>query len=47
MRYGTGDVVETANIVEACEERLKDPEIAFVHIRSATNNCYYCRAEWA
>ena len=47
IQYGTGDVVETKDIVDACEERLDNPEIAFVHIRSASNNCFYCRVERA
>lgn len=45
IRYGTGDVIETRDIVEACEERFADPEIEFIHVRSATNNCFYCRVE--
>ncbi len=45
IRYGTGDVVETHDIVDACEERFEDPEIEFIHVRSASNNCFYCRVE--
>ncbi|MEX3011321.1 DUF1203 domain-containing protein [Hoeflea sp. TYP-13] len=47
IRYGTGDVVETEDIIEACEARFEDPEIAFIHVRSASNNCFYCRVERA
>lgn len=43
--YGTGAVVETARIEARCRELFGRPELAFIHIRSASNNCFLCRAE--
>ncbi len=45
--YGTGQVVPTTDITDALAERLARPEVAFVHVRSAANNCYQCRVERA
>ncbi|WP_120500514.1 DUF1203 domain-containing protein [Roseovarius sp. EL26] len=45
--YGTGHVVETPNIARYAQELLENPEIAFVDVRSAANNCYQCRIERA
>lgn len=43
--YGTGSVVATPRIIEACAELLARAEVAFVHIRSASNNCFHVRVE--
>jgi hypothetical protein len=43
--YGTGGVVETARIAARAAELLADPGIAFVHVRSARNNCFQCRVD--
>jgi hypothetical protein len=43
--YGTGAVVETAGLREAAEALLARCDVAYVHVRSATNNCYQCRIE--
>ncbi len=43
IEYGTGRVVPTEDIPAYAAELLQRPEIAFVDIRSATNNCYKCR----
>lgn len=43
--YGTGAVVATATIPTEAETRLNDPRVAYVHIRSARNNCYQLRIE--
>ncbi|MCB1361800.1 MAG: DUF1203 domain-containing protein [Rhodobacter sp.] len=43
--YGTGAVTPTARIVERCACLLDREEIAFLHIRSATNNCFHVRVE--
>lgn len=43
--YGTGRVVETANLEQALSEVLENPAVAYVHMRSATNSCYQCRVE--
>ncbi|MGR3492531.1 MAG: DUF1203 domain-containing protein [Shimia sp.] len=41
--YGTGQVIARAEIQTRAAELLRRPEIAFVDIRSAANNCYQCR----
>lgn len=43
--YGTGGVVATASIGSRAEELLKDENIAFVHVRSARNNCFQRRID--
>ncbi len=43
--YGTGAVVPTASIPTEAEARLADRRIAYIHIRSARNNCYQLRVE--
>ncbi|MBU3029875.1 DUF1203 domain-containing protein [Paracoccus marinaquae] len=43
--YGTGSVIPTAAIAARCEDLFARPEIAFIHIRSASNNCFQCRVE--
>jgi hypothetical protein len=45
--YGTGQVVATADIPAEAERRLADPRVAYVHVRSARNNCYQCRIDRA
>lgn len=43
--YGTGAVVPTARITAEAQVRLDDPRVAYVHVRSARNNCYQCRID--
>jgi hypothetical protein len=43
--YGTGGVVETARIRARAAEVLALPGVAFVHVRSARNNCFQVRIE--
>ncbi len=43
--YGTGGVVPTPRIPMRAEELLADPQIAYVHVRSARNNCFQVRIE--
>lgn len=43
--YGTGAVTPTEQIIARCTELLSRPDVAFVHIRSAQNNCFHCRVE--
>ena len=43
--YGTGAVTATADIPAYAETLLQRPEIAYVHVRSARNNCYQCRID--
>ncbi|SIS79254.1 DUF1203 domain-containing protein [Paracoccus saliphilus] len=43
--YGTGAVTPTGEIEDRCKELFARDEIAFIHIRSASNNCFHCRVE--
>ena len=43
--YGTGRVVPVTDVADAAADILARPEIAYVHVRSASNNCYQCRIE--
>ena len=43
--YGTGAVVAQAALSGQIARILSSPRVAFVHIRSARNNCYQARAE--
>ncbi len=43
--YGTGGVVATEAIPERAEVLLADPRVAYLHVRSARNNCYQCRID--
>lgn len=45
--YGTGAVVPTGDITCYAERLLKDRRVAFVHVRSARNNCFQCRIDRA
>jgi hypothetical protein len=45
--YGTGGVVPTPGIAARAEELLADPRVAYVHVRSARNNCYQVRIDRA
>lgn len=43
--YGTGAVSATADIPTYAATLLERPEIAYVHVRSARNNCFQCRID--
>lgn len=43
--YGTGAVTPTGRVIQACQSLLERDDVAFVHIRSASNNCFTCRVE--
>jgi len=43
--YGTGAVVPTTEIPERAGELLARNDVAYLHMRSAKNNCYQCRIE--
>ncbi|HYU16994.1 MAG TPA: DUF1203 domain-containing protein [Candidatus Acidoferrum sp.] len=43
--YGTGQVVATDRIAETAASLLGRAEVDFVHVRSATNNCFQCRID--
>lgn len=45
--YGTGGVVATPGIAARAEALLADPRVAYVHVRSARNNCYQVRIDRA
>jgi hypothetical protein len=45
--YGTGQVVATAALAQAAGELLARQDVAYLHARSATNNCFQCRIERA
>ncbi|MEL6767300.1 MAG: DUF1203 domain-containing protein [Pseudomonadota bacterium] len=40
--YGTGAVVPAGEIVAQAADILSRPDIAFVHVRSASNGCFQC-----
>ena len=43
--YGTGKVVSPAEIEASAASIFEDPKIAYVHVRSASNNCYQFRID--
>jgi hypothetical protein len=43
--YGTGAVVATETLPEEAARRLADSRIAYVHVRSARNNCFQVRID--
>ena len=45
--YGTGRVVPATGLADAAAELLERPEVAYLHLRSASNNCYQCRIDRA
>lgn len=45
--YGTGGVIATDSIPARARALLADPAIAYVHVRSARNNCYQVRIDRA
>jgi hypothetical protein len=45
--YGSGAVVPTSEIAAVATSLLDRPEVAFVDVRSATNNCFQCRIDRA
>lgn len=45
--YGTGQILPTGELAEAARALLTRPDIAYIHVRSASNNCYQLRIERA
>jgi hypothetical protein len=43
--YGSGAVTATAQIAGRAQDLLARSDIAYVHVRSARNNCYQCRID--
>jgi hypothetical protein len=45
--YGTGKIVAPAAMGAAAQEMFSDSRIDYIHVRSASNNCYQCRIDRA
>ncbi|KQV34321.1 MULTISPECIES: DUF1203 domain-containing protein [unclassified Rhizobium] len=45
--YGTGAVTPMEELSTKASEILGQDEVAYVHVRSARNNCYQCRIDAA
>ncbi|MGR3636578.1 MAG: DUF1203 domain-containing protein [Shimia sp.] len=45
--YGTGAIVEKSSVASAAQGILAQDRVAYVHARSAKNNCYLLRIEGA
>ena len=43
--YGTGQMVPPQDVESSAARILENPKIAYIHVRSASNNCYQCRIE--
>jgi hypothetical protein len=43
--YGTGRIVAPTAMAQAAGDMFADPRVAYIHIRSATNNCYQARID--
>lgn len=43
--YGTSEVVATPEIQSKIADVFANPDVAFIHVRSARNNCYQLRIE--
>lgn len=43
--YGTGAITPQAQLMARAQEIFKDPRVAYIHIRSARNNCYQARID--
>lgn len=42
---GTGKIVATRDIPKDAAHLLKNPTVSYLHVRSASNNCFQCRIE--
>lgn len=45
IKYGSGKIIDAAHIKDEASTLFTDPTIAYIHVRSATNNCYTLRIE--
>jgi hypothetical protein len=45
--YGSGAVTPTGDIADRANSLLARDDIAYLHVRSARNNCYQCRIDRA
>lgn len=41
--YGTGQITEAEKISDYCADVFLNPDVDYIHIRSARNNCYQCK----
>jgi hypothetical protein len=45
--YGTGKIVASAAMAETAQEMFGNARVAYIHVRSASNNCYQARIDRA
>ncbi len=45
IRYGTGKVIDMNDLERVAEKIFEDSRVEYIHMRSASNNCYQCRIE--
>lgn len=45
--YGTGAIIAVDRVAAHAAEVFADPKVAYIHIRSARNNCYQARIDRA
>lgn len=45
--YGTGVVIASQGLVARAKAIFDDPDVAYMHVRSARNNCYQARIDRA
>lgn len=43
--YGTGAVTPTPDIHAKIDDLFARPDVAYIHVRSARNNCFQCRID--
>lgn len=43
--YGSGAVTETGRIAARAQHLFESNDIAYIHVRSARNNCFQCRID--
>lgn len=43
--YGTGAIVPSDDLTAYAEQVMQNPEVTYMHIRSARNNCYLARLD--
>jgi hypothetical protein len=45
--YGTGKIVPPTGMAAAARKMFVDQRVNYIHVRSASNNCFQCRIERA
>ncbi len=45
--YGTGAITATPEIPAAAQRMFDNSAVRYIHVRSASNNCYHCRIDRA